>query len=89
MKFLRNFVWNLIEDQVHDAISEFDEDLDAALFGDEECGIESAIGSLVKQEIRKADIQRLNRRLTTKIEATLKNYDLLTVGDDGVKWEDD
>jgi hypothetical protein len=88
MKFLRNFVWNLIEDQVWDAISEFDEDLDAALFGDEECGIESAIGSLVKQEIRKADIQRLNRRLTTKIEATLQNGSL-TVGDDGVEWEDD
>jgi len=63
MKFLRNFVWNLIEDQVHDAISEFDEDLDAALFGDEECGIESAIevhvnellhtGSTLKSRMRR------------------------------------
>ena len=56
MKFLRNFVWNLIEDQVHDAISEFDEDLDAALFGDEECGIESAIESLVEREISAVEL---------------------------------
>ena len=48
---LRKFVWNLIEDQVWDAISEFDEDLDAVLFGNEEYGIESAIGSLVRREI--------------------------------------
>jgi hypothetical protein len=73
MKFLRNFVWHLIEDQVHDAISEFDEDLDAALFGDEEYGIESAIESLVRREIRKADIRRMNLRINTKINAALAN----------------
>ena len=43
MNFLRKLVWYLISDQVEAAIAEFDEDLHDALFGSEQCGIESAI----------------------------------------------
>ena len=53
---LRKFVWYLIGDQVESAIAEFDEDLHDALFGSEECGIESAIKSLVLREISDIEI---------------------------------
>ena len=49
---LRKFVWYLIGDQVESAIAEFDEDLHDALFGSEECGIESAIEVHVNELLR-------------------------------------
>ena len=52
MNFLRKLVWNLISDQVEAAIAEFDEDLHDALFGSEECGIESAIEVHVNELLR-------------------------------------
>lgn len=63
MNFLRKLIWNLIEDQVEAYVAQFDEDLHDALFGDEECGIESAIevhvnellhtGSTLKSRMRR------------------------------------
>ena len=49
---LCKFVWYLISDQVESAIAEFDEDLHDALFGSEECGIESAIEVHVNELLR-------------------------------------
>ena len=57
MNFLRKLVWNLISDQVEAAIAEFDEDLHDALFGSEECGIESAIEVHVNELIHTGSTQ--------------------------------